>query len=523
MSSQAFDWLCESATFQVVDVETTGLDPKEDQIVSIAIVSVRDGEIHDSWQTLVKPSVPINPASILIHNITDEKVSGAPRFSEVATAILDRLTTHTATAPSVLVAHQANFDVSMLTAEMERHHTHTLPSDLPVLDTMRMPKVLLGDKAESLGGRPKLADLCHHLGVTHTTAHDALADATATAHCLLKLLSVAVDSGHTDIDELHELFGNGTVATLPAHHPPKRHLDPSEKIPAEHWTTHQSLPPVAKKPLGIRARKQWLRGVLECCQENCPLLGEKAENAIPHAATLHPLLLTLYPQLDPDDARQHHNLTTMLGILTPHAITTRSWKGWWRTNHSLIHSHPACPVDSDTKCVSCENGEGCPPDMFYQALTQSALGCVGGVIPAKKSENLANLSQGNSITSWANDPLFRPIAGFAAWLAIEQLEQDSKHTMAAVIEHHAHALGLETVEPRLCVRQIRGHYAAGNLLEAEATAAQGLAVITTDPEQRVIEQWMNLLAKEMASSANYVEPHGVCRPASRRMGLRKFS
>src|SRR5262245_45409518 len=62
--------------FVVVDVETTGIDPKAADLVEIAAVKVKDGAISDRWSTLVNPGRPI--VGHQLHGLTDSDVQGAP-------------------------------------------------------------------------------------------------------------------------------------------------------------------------------------------------------------------------------------------------------------------------------------------------------------------------------------------------------------------------------------------------------------------------------------------------------------
>ena len=68
--------------FVVVDVETTGTDPKMADLVEIAAVKVKGGKIVDRWSTLVNPGRPI--LGHQMHGITDADVKKAPKPAEAA-------------------------------------------------------------------------------------------------------------------------------------------------------------------------------------------------------------------------------------------------------------------------------------------------------------------------------------------------------------------------------------------------------------------------------------------------------
>ena len=71
-----------SSEFVVVDVETTGTDPKMADLVEIAAVKVKGGKITDRWSTLVKPGRPI--VGNQMHGITDKDVARAPSPADAA-------------------------------------------------------------------------------------------------------------------------------------------------------------------------------------------------------------------------------------------------------------------------------------------------------------------------------------------------------------------------------------------------------------------------------------------------------
>ncbi len=101
-----------SVTF--LDLETTGATPLRDRITEIALVRFDDGIETARWQTLVNPEQPIPPFIQSLTGINDEMVAQAPRFAEVADALLAFL------EGSVLAAHNVRFDHGFLKAEFKR-------------------------------------------------------------------------------------------------------------------------------------------------------------------------------------------------------------------------------------------------------------------------------------------------------------------------------------------------------------------------------------------------------------------
>ena len=124
-----------SVTFVVVDLETTGGSPAECGITEIGAVKVRGGEVVGELQTLVNPGSPIPSFISVLTGITDAMVAGAPRIEAAFPAFLEFA------AGSVLVAHNAGFDISFLKAAARRTG-HDWPG-FAVLDTVHLARQLV--------------------------------------------------------------------------------------------------------------------------------------------------------------------------------------------------------------------------------------------------------------------------------------------------------------------------------------------------------------------------------------------
>ena len=94
--------------FVAIDLETTGLDPRRDAIVSLAAIPFLDGTPAAGYVTLVDPGRPIPPQSTAIHGLTDGMVRGAPSLERVLRGVepvIDGV---------VLVGHNVGFDATVL-------------------------------------------------------------------------------------------------------------------------------------------------------------------------------------------------------------------------------------------------------------------------------------------------------------------------------------------------------------------------------------------------------------------------
>ena len=180
-----------TTAFTVVDLETTGGSAISDGITEIGAVRVRGGEVVGEFQTLVRPAVPITPYVSVLTGITDSMVCGAPGIESVLPAFLEFA------RGSVLVAHNAPFDVGFLKAAAEEHH-HPWPA-FPVVDTAILARrVLTRDEVPNC----KLSTLARFFHAATTPNHRALADARATVDVLHALIARLGNLGVQSLPEL---------------------------------------------------------------------------------------------------------------------------------------------------------------------------------------------------------------------------------------------------------------------------------------------------------------------------------
>lgn len=160
--------------YAIVDIETTGGHASANGITEIAVY-IHDGtEIRDRFHSLVNPGKSIPPYISALTGITDEMVSGAPSFGEIAEKLYGLL------HEKVFVAHNVNFDFSFL-----KHHLKLNGYDLQEkkLCTVRLSRRMFpGFPSYSLG------NLCRALGIPIHGRHRADGDARATVTLFDRIL-----------------------------------------------------------------------------------------------------------------------------------------------------------------------------------------------------------------------------------------------------------------------------------------------------------------------------------------------
>ncbi|MGW1719960.1 exonuclease domain-containing protein [Streptomyces sp. NPDC002156] len=165
------------------DLETTGTDPTEARIVTGAVIEVRGGEPLGRREWLADPGVEIPADAVAVHGITNERATGEGRpADQVADAIADVLTGYWRTGVPV-VAYNANFDLTLLSAELRRHGLPSLRERLGGLDPAPVIDPYTIDRSVDRyrRGKRNLEAVCTEYGVALDAAHDASADALAAA------------------------------------------------------------------------------------------------------------------------------------------------------------------------------------------------------------------------------------------------------------------------------------------------------------------------------------------------------
>jgi DNA polymerase-3 subunit epsilon len=183
--------------YAIIDIETTGGNPKTDKITEIAVL-VHDGQqIIREYATLVNPECRIPYHISALTGITNEMVAHSPRFFEIARELVEL------TRDAIFVAHNVAFDYSFIRSEFLRLGYEYKRDQLCTVRLSR--KIIPGHSSYSLG------KLCDDLRISINGRHRAMGDAAATAVLFEHLLETEANS-HTNY------IGNST-RLLTDHHP----------------------------------------------------------------------------------------------------------------------------------------------------------------------------------------------------------------------------------------------------------------------------------------------------------------
>ena len=158
--------------FVSVDVETTGLDPRRDEIVEIGAVKVLGGAVTAEFETLVHIDRTIPFTARRVHGISNDMLVGMPSVSEA----LERFLQFAGDGVLVEHSHKA-FDVGFL------ERARGAPLAAPYINTCALSRRLFPHMRKH-----SLEECCRRMRITNTRPHRALGDAKATADLLIGLL-----------------------------------------------------------------------------------------------------------------------------------------------------------------------------------------------------------------------------------------------------------------------------------------------------------------------------------------------
>lgn len=152
--------------YVVVDLETTGLSAKDNRIIEIGAIKIKDGQVQEIFETFVNPGCSIPKRITEVTGIDDSMVADAPYIETEIVNFIDF------SEELPLLGHNLLFDYSFLKANAVNNK---LTFERKGIDTLKIAREKLGD----LPSR-RLDYLCQHFCISDENHHRAVNDAKAT-------------------------------------------------------------------------------------------------------------------------------------------------------------------------------------------------------------------------------------------------------------------------------------------------------------------------------------------------------
>ena len=193
-------------TFVVFDIETTGLNAENCEIIEIGAVKVKDGEILDRFSEFVNPGVPIPFRITELTSITDADVADAPGIDVILPKFKEFI------GDAVLVAHNADFDTGFIHNKARKLG---IDWDFTFADTMPLARYLIpGIGKLTLDNVAKALDV--HLGHHHRAVDDAECTALIFIELSKKLRSKGIET-LAEINEQGKMDAEAIMKAKPHH------------------------------------------------------------------------------------------------------------------------------------------------------------------------------------------------------------------------------------------------------------------------------------------------------------------
>lgn len=156
--------------YVALDIETTGYDPRWDDIIEIGAIRVRDGQPVDRYEQLVNPGRKLPAIITEITGITDDMLTGQPRLDEILPGFLDWV------GDGPILGRNVNFDINFLYDNAIELCGRPVSNDF--IDTLRLARYLYPQERHN-----RIRDLIVRFGIADTQSHRALADVEQTIAC----------------------------------------------------------------------------------------------------------------------------------------------------------------------------------------------------------------------------------------------------------------------------------------------------------------------------------------------------
>ena len=187
----------------VLDLETTGISYKTEKITEVGIIKYKNGEVIDEFECFVNPEKPIPPKVVEITHITDDMVKDAETIDKVIPKIIDFI------GDSVLVAHNADFDIGYLKYNFEKYGYKL---ENTYIDTLRLAKAIFPDLKKY-----KLGLIADSLKIKVDVAHRALDD-VKTLVAVFKVMIGRTKEEHGKTIDDFDLKFETDFKKLPSYH-----------------------------------------------------------------------------------------------------------------------------------------------------------------------------------------------------------------------------------------------------------------------------------------------------------------
>ncbi|HBY85083.1 MAG TPA: DNA polymerase III subunit epsilon [Colwellia sp.] len=180
-----------------VDFETTGLNAKQDKLLSVGFITLKKQQISlkTSYHQIIKTKEQLEESNVIIHHITDSQKEQGKALAVVVETLLKAL------AGKVMLVHFARIERQFLTEAC--YELYGMAPIFPMIDTLALAKRRLDKRDVAYDpSELRLTNLRNNFQLPEHHAHNALNDAIATAELFMAQMSKANKDGKTTLKDV---------------------------------------------------------------------------------------------------------------------------------------------------------------------------------------------------------------------------------------------------------------------------------------------------------------------------------
>lgn len=166
--------------YVVLDIETTGLNAKFNEIIELSALRIKNGTVEDEFNSLVRPKGSISSYITQLTGITREMTLGAPDIKDAIKDFNEFCSGH------IILGHNVRFDINFINNNLQKHYN--IPFNNDYIDSLRIARILL----PQLKNR-KLSTIAEHFGFNTQGMHRGLKDCQVTNLCFCKFKELAIE------------------------------------------------------------------------------------------------------------------------------------------------------------------------------------------------------------------------------------------------------------------------------------------------------------------------------------------
>lgn len=173
--------------YVMVDIETTGLKPNNDEILELSAIRMRNHQMVQTFSTLVQPNRPISGFITNLTGITNNMVMTAPRIDQAMPAFLDFI------QDDIILGYNVNFDLSFIYDTSVALYNYPVKNDY--LDVLTIARKLVRETANH-----KLGTMAQFYSISYQGAHRGLTDCYITVEVYNQLYNQAKQTYQSEQD-----------------------------------------------------------------------------------------------------------------------------------------------------------------------------------------------------------------------------------------------------------------------------------------------------------------------------------